>query len=308
VRYLRKVDSKFALTELQTLIARHCRSAITETAVPGLTLHHATARSTPAFVVYQPRLCVIAQGQKRVVLGDRVFDYDPAKYLVASVDLPVSGCVIRATPKEPYLAVSIALDLKLLATILLETPPVNDGVETVPGLAVNPVTPDLLDPIVRLVRLIERPRDVKALAPLIEREIHYCLLRDERSGVLRQMLERGSRGSQVNRAITHIRSHYAEPLSVQELAGRARMSSASLHRHFKAVTSLSPVQYQKRVRLQEARSLLLASGLDAGTVALRVGYESVSQFTREYGRLFGAPPRRDAVKLRSNLSLGASLV
>ena len=292
--------------ELSALLARHCHAAVTPTTVPGLTLSRADAPTEPAGVVYYPLFCVVARGRKRVFLGDEAFHYDPASYLVASVDLPVTGQVIEA----PYLGLTLALDPGRLAALLLELPPtaaVGGGRTTAAtrALAVNALDDDLLDPLVRLLRLLDRPRDIPVLAPLLEREILYRLLLGPRGAMLRQLALPASRLSQIRRAIHAIQQRYAQPLRVAELARLAGMSAPAFHRHFRAVTNLSPLQFQKRLRLQEARRRLLGADADAARVGFDVGYESPSQFSREYRRHFGAPPGRDAVRVRRALAARA---
>ena len=252
-------------------------------------------------VVYQPMLYIVAQGAKRTLLGDSIVEYAAGQYLVVSVDLPITGSVIQASPDAPYLALSLQLDPAVLADMLLTLPNTAKGAQDalLPGLAVSPVTPDLLDAAVRLLRLLDRPADIPMLAPLAEREILYRLLTGAQAAMLRQIALAHSRMAQVGRAIGWIRSHFAEPLRIDAVAQRANMSASTFHRHFKAVTAMSPLQYQKQIRLQEARRLLLAGQADAASIGFAVGYESPSQFSREYARMYGQPPLRDAVRLRS---------
>jgi len=282
-----------ALAELQALIARHCPAShgMAETAIAGLTLLRSeVAAATATQVVYQPMVCLIAQGKKRVMLADEVLEYDAAKYLVSSLELPVSGCVIEATAERPYLALSLALDPEVLCAIAEQMPASADGRTTSRGLAVTALDQELLESFVRLLRLLDRPEQVDLLAPLIEREILYRLLMGEQASMLRGMALRDGRMRQVVRAANWLRENYARPFEMGALARVARMSEPSLHRHFKAVTAMSPLQYQKRIRLQVARERLAG---DAATVAFSVDYASPSQFSREYGRHFGKPPRQD---------------
>ncbi len=283
------------MNELCSLLTRHCREGWTATAVPRLTLSRACATSEVSAAMYFPLFCVLAQGRKRVWLGEEEFQYDPTSYLVASVDLPVIGQVIEG----PCLGFTLALEPAMLATLLLELPPEATG-RTAPGraLAVNALDPGLLDPCLRLLRLLDSPADIPVLAPLAEREILYRLLLGPRGEMLRQMALPTSRLSQVRRAIQAIQDRYDQPVRVDELARLAGMSPPSLHRHFRAATSLSPLQFQKRLRLHEARRRLMSQDADAASVAFDVGYESASQFSREYRRLFGAPPGRDAAQRR----------
>jgi AraC-like DNA-binding protein len=290
-----------ALTELRTLIDRHGDADKRETALPNVALFRSETTTTPMPGCYRPLACFVAQGSKRVMLGDRVFQYDPAKYLVVTVDLPAIAGISEASPEKPYLAAALALDPATLAALLLELPAAERERQDAPaaGLRVSPMTPDLLDPVARLIRLLDHPEDIPVLAPLAEREILYKLLRGEQGAMLRQIALADSRLSQINRAIEWIKHNYARPLRVDTLAEVANMSPSSFHRHFKAVTELSPLQFQKQIRLQEARRLLLAENANAQSIGFAVGYESPSQFSREYSRLFGAPPGRDVAQLRT---------
>ncbi|MDQ0475038.1 AraC family transcriptional regulator [Labrys wisconsinensis] len=295
-----------SISDLRDAIARHCRGARCATAVPRLTLLRSDAPTLPMATIHQPVLCIIAQGRKRLMLGESLYEYDAAKYLIVSVDLPVTGGVCEASAEEPYLALSLALDPAALAAMLIDMAEEHGEPELTPGIAVTAVTADLLDPAVRLVRLLDRPRDIAMLAPLIEREMLYRLLTGEQGALLRQIALADSRLSRVSRAIAWIRGNYAQPFHMEVVADIAGMSLSSLHRHFKAVTTMSPLQYQKQVRLQEARRLLLAQRADAAHIGFSVGYDSPSQFSREYARLFGSPPARDAARLRG-LSNAAGL-
>ena len=289
------------MDEICDAIARHCRPARQATAIPGLTLFHAREPNRPINTVYRPTLCIVAQGRKQVVLGDRIFEYDASKYLVVTVDLPVSGCIVEASPHSPYLGLSFDLDPVRIAGLLLERPaaPPGQGRATA-ALAVSALCGDLLDPLARLLRLLDRPGDIPMLAPLIEREICYRLLQGEQGDLLRQVATAGSHLSQIARAIDWIRKNYAAPSSIEELAARAGMSVTSFHRHFKTATTMSPLQYRTRFRLQEARRLLVGEERRAGAVAFDVGYDNPSQFNREYRRMFGLPPAADAARLRQS--------
>lgn len=287
------------MSELCDLITRHCHRDTTPTAIPKLILSRSSVTTKLSPVVYYPLLCVIARGRKRIFLGHEEFHYDPNSYLVASADLPVSGQVIEA----PCLGVTLALDPAALAVLLLEMPSAGGERTASKALAVNPLDQDLLDPLVRLLRLLDQPEDIPVLAPLIEREILYRLLRGPRGGMLRQLALPNSQLSQISRAIDLIRQHYNRKIRMNELAQTASMSVTSFHRHFRAVTAMSPLQFQKRIRLQEARRILLSRDVDAAHVSFDVGYESASQFSREYHRLFGTPPGRDAAQARRVLKL-----
>lgn len=289
------------LHHLRGLAARHANGRRTETAIPRVVISTGRETTKPLPGLYAPMLCLVLQGAKQVMIGERVLRYDPASYFIAAVELPATGCIVQASPAQPYIAVSLLLDRELLAALLPDVPAraENPGA----GFAVSPVTADLLDAWLRLLRLLDTPRDIPVLAPLFEREILYRLLQGPQGGVLRQIVLADSRLSQVRQALTWIRTHYDQPLRIDKLAGLAGMSAASFHRHFKAATAMSPLQYQKSLRLQQARRLLIANQ-EASRAGYAVGYESASQFSREYARLFGAPPTRDAVRLRGD---GAAL-
>jgi AraC-like DNA-binding protein len=246
----------------------------------------------------EPAFGLVAQGAKRVVLGNQVFDYAAGQYLIFSVDLPLSGYVVQASADEPFLAFGLKLKPDAIAALLLETGAPRKAKTEPPGIAVSDLTDDLIDPIVRLFRLLDRPEDIPVLAPAIEREILWRLISGEQGAMVRQLGLADSRMAQIGRAIRWLRDHYAETIRIEELARVAGMSLTSFHRHFLGVTSLSPVQFQKQIRLQKARSLLLLSSQDVAAVGFAVGYDSPSQFSREYRRLFGAPPGQDAQRLR----------
>jgi AraC-like DNA-binding protein len=282
------------MNELSTLLARQCHGEHTATAIPRLDLYRADSTSGLCYNIYQPVICFVAQGRKRVFLGEGGFEYYPMSYLVAPTHLPVAAHVIEA----PYLALALTLDLTLLGSLLLEMPRSPSPVDAMKGFAVTMLGDELLDTVLRLVRLLDHPADIPVLAPLAEKEIIFRLLGGPSGEILRQLAFPASELFRISGAIQHIRTHYDEVIRVDELAGIAAMSVPSFHRHFKAVTSLSPLQFQKQIRLQEARRLLLLRNEDAASVAFRVGYESPSQFSREYRRMFGAPPTLDRERER----------
>ncbi|HYW14653.1 MAG TPA: AraC family transcriptional regulator [Allosphingosinicella sp.] len=281
------------MKQLADIIMRHVpESGMNGTAVPRLSLYRVDRPTSPIPAVYEPSLCLIARGSKRVSIGDHSLVYDASHYLLVSVDLPLVGHIIEASPDEPYLCCKIDLDLPALADLIVS----EGGRErstALPALAVYPSDPDLIDAASRLVRLVERPESISALAPLIEREILYRLLAGPHGPMLRHVAAADSRLGQVSRAIARIRGSFRDRLRIRDVAAAAGMSESSLHAHFKAVTRMSPLEYQKQLRLQEARRLMLAEGASAGAAGFAVGYESPSQFSREYRRLFGAPPRQD---------------
>lgn len=287
--------------ELARLIDRHAtEDGVHQTQIPRLSLIRASHPTEPLHVLHEPALCIVAQGRKRVLLGDEVYLYGRDHYLVVSVDLAVSGQVVEAEPEKPYLCFRLDLDAAMLTELLTEAGlDAATGRHPGPGLTLGPVAPELLDAAIRLLRLLATPGDIGVLAPLAEREILYRLLTGDRAHKLRQIALANGRLQQVNRAISWIKTHYREPFRVELVASEARMGSSALHHHFKAVTSMSPLQYQKRLRLQEARRLILGASLDAATAGFSVGYDSPSQFSREYSRLFGAPPLRDTERLKT---------
>jgi AraC-like DNA-binding protein len=274
-----------------------------DTAVPALWLYRSSVPSEHTAGVYQPALCIVAQGSKEVLLAGETYRYDPAHSLLVSVDLPVTSRVVEASPESPCLAVRITLDPAVVGELLADgmtTPPLGSPAR---GLAVTPAEPPLLDAVSRLVALLDSPQDIVPLAPLVLREITYRVLTGPQGARLRQIASAGAPAHRIARAIRWLMDHFAKPLRVESLARHVGMSPSAFHLHFKGVTALSPLQYQKRLRLQEARRLMLGGGLDAAEAAFRVGYESPSQFSREYRRLFGAPPRQDVAALRVEAQL-----
>jgi AraC-like DNA-binding protein len=292
-----------ALDEMTALITRF--TAGTEgthaTAVHGLDLQRRTAPQ-PARMhgVNNPCIAVIAQGAKRVMLGDEVYHYDRAHYLVGTIGLPITGQVIEASAEKPYLSLKLDVDAREIAALLLEAPPAMSE-ETPParGLYLTRVSADLVDAFVRLLRLIDTPEDIAALEGGIRREILYRVLKSEQGHKLRQIATGSGQSRRIARTIEWLRRNFTQPLRVEELAAQASMSPSSFHEHFRAMTAMSPLQFQKQLRLQEARELLMSEDLDAATAGHRVGYESPSQFSREYSRFFGVPPATDMKRLRS---------
>lgn len=295
------------LHELAALVRRHMGAASPEGAgpmlLPGLQIIASSAVTEAQQLVYEPMLCLILEGAKNTTLGADTHPYRAGQYLVVSADLPVSGQVIEA----PYLAVGVPLDPAMIAELLIETEGAIPETAPVRALAVSDMDDDLIDTVTRLVRLLDRPREAAVLAPMIRRELMWRLLAGERADMMRQIGSAGGRLDQVRKAIRWLREHYAEPMRIERLAEVAGMSETSLHRHFKAVTAMSPLQYQKQVRLQEARNLLLSRGRDVAGIGFAVGYDSPSQFSREYSRLFGQPPGRDLERLRADPSLAVAV-
>jgi AraC-like DNA-binding protein len=295
------------IAELSALIHRHVvGTGICSTAMPHVSLIRADAPSTPTPAVYEACLCIIAQGSKRVSIGEHSVVYDAAHYLLVSVDLPLVGHVLDASPERPYLCCKIDLDAAMLADLMASE---GGGVARtdLPVLGIYPGDPDLIDAACRLVGLLDRPDTIRPLAPLIEREILYRLLTGPHGPMLRHVATAGSHLNQVSRAIAAIRRRFDAPIRIDDVAAEAGMSSSSLHVHFKAITRMTPLEYQKQLRLQEARRLMLSEGTTASTAGFAVGYESPSQFSREYRRLFGAPPRADIERLHAEPAAAMAL-
>lgn len=288
-----------ALEELGDLIARHTPGdGVFASPIQRLSLIRSSRPTMPMPVVYEPALCIVAQGRKQAMLGDRTFLYEPARYLIVSVELPVVGHVVEATAAAPYLCLALNLDPVGLGDLAMQVPAPEASAPPL-GLTLSDAGPPLLEAAVRLLRLLDDPAAAPVLAPLAEREILYRLLTGPQGATMRQIVAAGGRTAQVSRGIAWVKQHFAEPFSIDRLASAVGMSASSLHEHFKSVTAMSPLQYQKQLRLQEARRLMLAAEIDAATAAFRVGYESPSQFSREYRRLFGEPPARDISRLRA---------
>jgi AraC-like DNA-binding protein len=297
------VDPILAATrELARLIEQFAgEDGVLATAIPRLFLIRSSRPTDEIHAVHEPAVCLVAQGRKQVMVGQSVYVYDPAKYLVVSVDVPLVGQILEASADAPYLCLRLDLDPAAIGALMLEAKVTGiDSEQPGPALSLSSVTFELLDSAIRLVRLLAKPRDIPILAPLAEREILYRLLQGDQTLKLKQIAFAESKLQQINRAIGWIKRNFREPFSIDALASEARMSPSTLHGHFKAVTSMSPLQYQKQLRLQEARRLILSQSIDAAMAGHSVGYESPSQFSREYKRTFGAPPARDAARLRAS--------
>ena len=276
-----------------------------ETGVPGFFLYRRNAPSDCISAAYEPELVVFVQGEKRINLGRTVHVCTGANFLLTSIDLPVVSQVIKATVEEPIAGVTLALDMARVREILSQqeiTCPTLSGTR---GMAVGTHTPELLDACLRLVDLLDRPQDISFLGPLIQREIIYRLLCSPQGGYLRSIATLGEQSHRTAKAVSWLRSNYSRPLRVEELAAVAQMGVSTLHHHFRALTAMSPLQYQKQLRLHVARERMLHEGLDAASAAFEVGYESASQFNREYSRAFGVPPMRDIKSRRENLAVSA---
>jgi AraC-like DNA-binding protein len=281
-------------------VLRHApRQGANATPIAGLQLYRFDRSNEPLYALYEPSVCLIVQGSKRVMIGDQVLHYGPMRHLVVSQDLPMSGQVLSASREAPYLCIALAVQPRMIADLMLELgrPREPAGAGDAAGLYTEDSSPNLLESTMRLLRLLDTPKDVPALAPLMQREIAYRLLSSPNGWRLARTATPDSPDQRVSRAIAWLRERYREPLRVADLARVVHMSESLLHKHFKAVTALTPIQYQKQLRLQEARRLLLVEAADAAAAAHRVGYESPSQFSREYARQFGAPPMRDRQRL-----------
>lgn len=264
------------------------------TGISGLTLHRWEHPTEPVSYMLPPSICLIGQGRKRVFLGEDTYVYDAHSYLITSVDLPVVAQILEASPEAPYLGLSMEIDLKRIARMMLESElPARRPRGDLAGMAVSAVTPPLLNAFERLIDLLEEPDDIPVLGPLIEQEIYYRLLTGEQGARLRQIVSGEGRSHQIARVLDWMKQNFDKPMKVEDMAKRAQLSVSAFHNQFRAVTAMSPLQYQKKIRLNEARQLMLTGQVDASTAAFEVGYESPSQFSREYSRMFGAPPMRD---------------
>lgn len=285
--------------ELAERIARHVAEDGKIEAAPGLFLLRYSLPTGPLYAVSEPSFCIIVQGSKELLLGNERYRYDASHYLLVSAGLPMVGHILEASKERPYLAVRLVLDPAIVTAVLMETGLLASRTDAaLKAMAVSRLDANLLDSVVRLVRLVDAPRDYAALAPLAAREIVYRLALGEHGGRLRQIAVIGGRAHRIAKAIELVRKGYGKPLRIAGLARQLGMSISAFHHHFKAVTAMSPLQFQKQLRLQEARRLLLAGDVDAATAGYRVGYDDPSHFSREYKRLFGGPPMRDVEGLR----------
>ncbi|MGL4620843.1 AraC family transcriptional regulator N-terminal domain-containing protein [Chroococcidiopsis sp.] len=288
--------------ELAALVAQHTDSkgdGAHATAIAPLEFMKQSSASIAMARVSEPIFALVVQGKKEVLLNEETYRYGVAQYLMISVDLPMSGSAVKATPDRPYLGFKLKLDPAELCDIITQTNPGIDRKENlVRGWFISDADPPLIDCATRLTKLLDTPQDIPFLAPIIVREIYYRLLVGEQSEAIRQIATSGSNMQRIAEVIKRIKADFTQPLRVEELAEQANMSPSSFHRHFKAVTAMSPLQYQKQLRLLTARQMMLAENADATWAAYQVGYESTSQFSREYARMFGAPPIRDVERLR----------
>ena len=277
-------------------------------ALDGLFLARLTKPMETPLALFQPAFCLVAQGGKQVLVGEEVLRYDPGHYLLFTVDLPVIFRVEEASAEKPYFGLRLDLDPALVASVMMEAgAETRKGDASVKAIGVNRVDADLFDAVVRLVRLLDKPGEQRILAPLIKREIVYRLLAGGEGARLGHILA-SSRGDtrRISRAIGRLREQYSEPLKIEEIARELGMSVSGFHHHFKSVTMMSPLQFQKQIRLQEARRLMLGEDLDAASAGHRVGYDDPAYFSRDYKKLFGAPPQRDIARLRVSLEPGGA--
>lgn len=271
-------------------------------AFPGFRLSRASSPTEAVQAVYEPSFCFVAQGSKKALLGGEMFRYNPRHYLIFTVDLPVTFQVEEASEEKPYFGFRLGLDPALVASVVMESDiQIKKGDASTKAMNVSSVDADLLDAVVRLVRLVETAAERKVLAPLIIREIVYRLLIGGQGARLSHILASGGDTRRISKAIGHLRKHFDEQLKMEEIARGLGMSVSGFHHHFKSVTSMTPLQFQKQIRLQEARRLMLGEDLDAASAGFRVGYEDPSYFSRDYKKQFGAPPQRDVDRLRNNL-------
>ncbi|GFZ83599.1 transcriptional regulator [Paenibacillus marchantiophytorum] len=287
--------------ELAKIIERYAENdGVYATAIPSLFFIRRSSMSEPSYSVYEPSFCIVAQGAKEVWLAQERFEYNPTEYLVSSVHLPVTAQVIEASQDFPYLGFKLEFTANQILEVLRDFGiRVGAKENTNRGMFVSPIELPLFDAVIRLVRLLDHSEDIPVLAPLFTKEILYRVLKGQNGVMLEQIAIKGSSAHQVKDVIEHITNNYEKSFRVEDLAEKVNMSVSSLHRHFKEVTAMSPIQFQKQLRLQEARRLLLSESTDAADVAFRVGYESASQFSREYSRMFGFPPREDIKRIKA---------
>lgn len=288
------------LESLTEVLSRHTPvDGIHACLLPGVKLIRSSSPTMPMPVIYEPTLCIVAQGRKRAMLGATAFVYDPASYLIASVGLPIMGSVIEASEERPYLCLQLDLDATALGELAIRYPVTSPEAEELPvGLTLNRTTPALLDAATRLARLLDTPKDIDLLAPLTIREILYRLLIGDSAASVQQMARADSRLNQIARAIVWIRANFRRPCPIEQAAAMAGMSRSTFHAHFRMVTSMSPLEFRTHLRMQEAQRLMVSDALDAASAGFSVGYGSPSQFSRDYVRIFGAPPATHANRLR----------
>jgi AraC-like DNA-binding protein len=300
---MRDIDNnglEIAIGSLGKSIARCTeKGELHTTEIPGLSLFRREEPTEPISGMYEPSICLAVQGAKRVILGEDTYVYDAHHYLITSVHLPTIVQIIEASPEKPYLGLRLKFDLREVSQLMVDSNlPQPRPQQSSRGMATGEVTLHLVNAFIRLIDLLTDEKDIPILAPVIQREIIYRVLVGDQGERLRQIATAGSQSQHIAKAIGWLKSNYSQAISMDDLAAQANMSTSTFHHHFRSLTALSPLQYQKQLRLQEARRLMLAERMDAANAAFQVGYESPSQFNREYSRLFGAPPLRDITKLR----------
>lgn len=287
--------------ELAFLIDKYSEPDVaSRTVIPELSVLKSESRRIKSSVVYVPSLCVIVQGKKEVMLENELYSYSPSEYLAVSVELPVVGQVMEASREKPYLGLTVTIDPLVINEMLMHAP---EGGSTSRGLFVGRTDEGMADCILRLVRLLETPDDAGFMSPLILKELYYRLLKSPHGANLAQIAVAGSSMQRIAKVIKVLKTDFSKNIRIEEMAEIANMSQSSFHHHFKEVTAMSPLQFQKRLRLTEARRIMLSESADAASTAFRVGYESPSQFSREYSRMFGAPPVSDIANLRRGISM-----
>ena len=302
-----KVRDENNKSELVEILSRRAVLEGANEIVEGLNFFkHSTPPPQPHHGVYSPSICIIAQGAKEVQMGEHLFRYDPSQFLLTSFDVPVTTRIVEAQPDKPFLGLKMDLEPTLIASVSVEAGVSPGKNECVKSIDVGRLEGELLDAFVRLFRLLDCPNDFRVVSPLVLREIIYRLLISDHGPRLRQMASYNGHTNRIGKAVQTLKTRFNEPLSIEDLARELGMSVSSFHQHFKTATSMSPLQFQKLLRLQEARRLLLTEELDASTAALKVGYDDASQFTREYKRLFGDPPMRDMARFKQLSAAGRS--
>jgi AraC-like DNA-binding protein len=294
-----------SLNELRDRIARLADGTRGPSSIEGISVLSADRPTLELGTVTEPIFALVAQGTKHSVLGDRVFDYGAGQYLVVTIDLPLISQITQASPDEPFLAFGLPLTPQTIAELLLEADPLPKQTEAGVAIATSDADRDLLDAAVRLLRLLEKPDDFKVLAPAVVREIHWRLLTGPQGALVRRIGLADSRLTPVSRAARWLQTHYDQVIRINDLASHVGLSVPSLNRHFRAVTALSPLQYQKQIRLQKARLHLMTAPHDVAAAGYAVGYDSPSQFSREYRRMFGVPPSHDAEHLQTTATIKA---
>ena len=270
---------------------------------PGVGIARACSPTQPLHSVFTPAFCMIAQGSKKVMLGEETFKYDTGHYLIATVDLPIISYVLEASEDLPYLSFKMDLEPTLVAEVLIDSGiDLNENGAAVKAMDVSPIDEDLLDAVLRIVRLLDKPDEAQMMLPLIKREIIFRLLKGNQGRRLTHLFT-GGEDRRISKAIENLREHFDQPLRIENISRELGMSVSGFHHHFKSVTAMSPLQFQKQIRLQEARRLMLGEDLDAASAGFRVGYEDPSYFSRDYKKQFGAPPQRDIARLRSGLEV-----